>query len=227
MPNGIRLPVKLPFNFKDSNYTIGIQLPIRLPFSFKKISTEDITYHKNFPIKVTPTEGDMNKAILKISVRPTGNPVYLPISETVWSFSGLLVNENIVSPYHTSLLVDEKIYTEIIPSFELLSPNQLKVGWSGTRVPRVEIYTKSLENEEYSLYGTYSWNRGSIILPIENHNYYIKIQGIRDSGSSSEYLVNSPLQIGISPDIEMVKSSDKIYNIDINYTSEYKIEVEY
>lgn len=227
MPNGIRLPVKLPFNFKDSNYTIGIQLPVRLPFQFKKISTEDISYRTNLPIKITPIGGEENKALLKISVKPTGTPVYLPISETVWSFSGLLVDENIIVPYHNSLLVDEKIYTEIIPSFELLSLNQLKIGWSGTKVPRVEIYIKSLENEEYSLYGTYSWNRGSIILPIENHSYYVKIQGIRDSGSSEEYLVNSPLQIGISPELEMVKASDKIYNVDIDYTNEYKIEVEY
>lgn len=224
---GIQLPIKLPISLKQKNYKIGIQLPLSLPFSFDKVYDEDIFYNKNLPLILTPIEGQKNQAILKISERPTGSPFYLPISETVWSFSGLLVSENIISQRKTQLLVNEKIYTEIVPSFSLISQNQLQVSWSGTKVPRVEVYIKSLENEDYSLYGTYSWNRGSITIPIENHSYYIKLQGYRDSGISNEYLINSPLQIGIKPVLNMVNSSDKIYNIDISYTSEYKIDVEY
>ena len=55
----------------------------------------------------------------------------------------------------------------------------------------------------------------------------IKLLGINDSGSSEEYLINSPIEIGIEPDLNMVNSTDKIYNIDVSYTSEYNIEVEY
>ena len=50
---------------------------------------------------------------------------------------------------------------------------------------------------------------------------------INDSGSSEEYLINSPIEIGIEPALNMVNSTDKIYNIDVSYTSEYNIEVEY
>ena len=224
---GIQLPIQLPTTLEQKNYKIGIQLPLTLPFSFGQINNDDIFYNKNLPIFITPIENAKNVAILKISERPTGSPVYLPISQTVWSFSGLLVSENIVSQKKSQLLVNEKIYTEIIPNFSLISKNQLQISWTGTRVPRVEVYIKSLENEDYKLYGTYSWNRGSVIIPIESHSYYIKLQGYRDSGISNEYLMNAPLQIGIKPILQMVNSSDKIYNIDINYTSEYKIDVEY
>lgn len=224
---GIQLPIQLPTTLDSKNYQIGIQLPIKLPFSFGRINSGNIYYNKNFPILLTPIEGIKNQAILKISERPTGNPTYLPISETVWSFSGLLVSENIIAQRKSQLLVSEKIYTEIIPSFALLSKNQLQISWSGVKVPRVEVYIKSLETEDYQLYGTYSWNRGNVVIPIESHSYYIKLQGYRDSGTSNEYLMSAPLQIGVKPVLNMVSSSDKIYNIDINYTSEYKIDVEY
>lgn len=224
---GIQLPIQLPTTLEQKNYKIGIQLPLTLPFSFGQIDNDDIFYNKNLPIFITPIESAKNVAILKISERPTGSPVYLPISQTIWNFSGLLVSENIVSQKKSQLLVNEKIYTEIIPSFSLISKNQLQISWTGTKVPRIEVYIKSLENEDYQLYGTYSWNRGNVIIPIESHSYYIKLQGYRDSGISNEYLMNAPLQIGIKPILQMVNSSDKIYNIDINYTSEYKIDVEY
>ena len=64
-------------------------------------------------------------------------------------------------------------------------------------------------------------------MPIRAQNYYIKLVGINDSGSSEEYLINSPIEIGIEPVLNMVNSTDKIYNIDVSYTSEYNIEVEY
>ena len=151
----------------------------------------------------------------------------LPISETVWNFNGLIVNENIIGSKHGSLLVNEKLYSQILVNFELLNENQLQIKWSGTRVPRVQIYIKSLEQEDYQLYNSYSWNRGQAIIPIQNQNYYIKIVGLNDSGSSDEYLINSALISEIKPDLNMVSSTEKIYNIDISYTSEYKIEVEY
>ena len=64
-------------------------------------------------------------------------------------------------------------------------------------------------------------------MPIRAQNYYIKLVGINVSGSSEEYLINSPIEIGIEPALNMVNSTDKIYNIDVSYTSEYNIEVEY
>ena len=64
-------------------------------------------------------------------------------------------------------------------------------------------------------------------MPIRAQNYYIKLVGINVSGSSEEYLINSPIEIGIEPVLNMVNSTDKIYNIDVSYTSEYSIEVEY
>ena len=61
----------------------------------------------------------------------------MPIRKTAWEFKGLVIDENIVSKRKTQLLVDEKIYSQIVVSFELLNENQLKITWSGTRVPRV------------------------------------------------------------------------------------------
>ena len=196
---GIQLPIKLPTTL--DKYKIGIQLPIRLPFRINRVKKDDIYYQKK----------------LKIS----------SISETVWAFPGLIVSENIVSARKNQLLIDEKIYSQIIASFELISPTQLKISWTGSRVPRVQVYIKSLESENYTLYNTYTWNRGNVIIPLQNQNYYIRLIGINDSGSSETYLINAPLEIGIQPELNMVNSIDKIYNINVFYTSEYKIEVEY
>lgn len=222
---GIQLPIKLPTAL--DKYKIGIQLPIKLPFRISRVKKDDIFYQQKLKISITPDAEQKNKVFLRISERPTGAPNFLPISETVWAFPGLIVKENIVAPRKTQLLVDEKIYSQIIASFELLSPTQLKLSWSGTRVPRVQVYIKSSEAEEYSLYNTYAWNRSNVILPLQNQNYYIKLIGLNDSGSSDEYLISTPLEIGIKPELNMVNSTDKIYNIDVSYTSEYKIEVEY
>lgn len=227
MANTLRLPHTIPIQLGIPNYKVGIKLPHTLPVKFQRYSTENISYTKKLPIYLRPAEAQPNQVSLKISVKPAGWPTYLPITETVWVFNGLLVSENLVTNKRSSLLIDERIYSQIIPSFKLVSPTELEVSWSGTRVPRVEIYTKSLETEEYTLFNSYSWNRGSATIPLEDHNYYIRLVGARDSGQSEEYLINSALQIGIQPELEMVSDADKIYNVDVDYISEYQIQVEY
>lgn len=229
--NGIRLPIRLPFTLSTSSdeetYKTGIQLPIRLPFRFGKVNTDDIYYQKKLKLLTQPSDSVTGQVFLRISERPAGAPNYLPLTETVWYFPGLIVDENIVTKKHNELLVDERIYSQIVASFELLSPTSLKLSWTGSKVPRVQIYMKSLESEDYTLYNTYAWNRGSITIPISDQTYYIKIVGIRDSGSSSEYMISPSLQLAIQPELEMVPSTDKIYNIDVNYTTEYQIDVVY
>ena len=224
---GITLPLNLPMSFKERAFVNGIQLPVTLPFSFGKISSDKIFYNKKLKIIAQPQPKEENKVYLRISEKPSGAPNYLPISETVWYFPGLIVEENIVTSQKESLLVDERIFSQIIANFELLSPSQLKVSWSGARVPRVEIYMKNREEEDYTLYNSYTWNRGSAIIPIIDNNYYIKLEGIRESGSSGEYLISPSLQIGITPELSMVNKNDKIYNVDINYISEYKVDIKY
>lgn len=222
----IKLPAMLPTSLDGTK--IGIQLPIKLPFRIEEVNKDDIYYQTKIRLSLVPTAETIAKNFsLKITCSPTGGIFSMPIKETAWEFKGLIVDENIVSKRKTQLLVDEKIYSQIVVSFELLNENQLKITWSGTRVPRVQIYTKSLEQENYILYNTYAWNRNGAILPIRAQNYYIKLVGINDSGSSEEYLINSPIEIGIEPVLNMVNSTDKIYNIDVSYTSEYNIEVEY
>lgn len=222
---GIKLPTMLPTSLDKTK--IGIQLPIKLPFKIEKINADDVYYQEKIRLSLVPTAETTKNFSLKISCIPTGEIFSMPIRKTAWEFKGLVIDENIVSKRKTQLLVDEKIYSQIVVSFELLNENQLKITWSGTRVPRVQIYTKSLEQENYILYNTYAWNRNGAILPIRAQNYYIKLVGINDSGSSEEYLINSPIEIGIEPVLNMVNSTDKIYNIDVSYTSEYNIEVEY
>lgn len=222
---GIKLPTMLPTSLDKTK--IGIQLPIKLPFKIGKVNADNVYYQEKIRLSLVPTAETTKNFSLKISCVPTGEVFSMPIRKTAWEFKGLIIDENIVSKRKTQLLVDEKIYSQIVVSFELLNENQLKITWSGTRVPRVQIYTKSLEQENYILYNTYAWNRNGAILPIRAQNYYIKLVGINDSGSSEEYLINSPIEIGIEPVLNMVNSTDKIYNIDVSYTSEYNIEVEY
>lgn len=222
---GIKLPTMLPTSLDKTK--IGIQLPIKLPFKIEKVNADNVYYQEKIRLSLVPTAETTKNFSLKISCIPTGEVFSMPIRKTAWEFKGLVIDENIVSKRKTQLLVDEKIYSQIVVSFELLNENQLKITWSGTRVPRVQIYTKSLEQENYILYNTYAWNRNGAILPIRAQNYYIKLVGINDSGSSEEYLINSPIEIGIEPVLNMVNSTDKIYNIDVSYTSEYNIEVEY
>ena len=92
---GIQLPIKLPTTL--DKYKIGIQLPIRLPFRINRVKKDDIYYQKKLKISSIPQENIGNKVFLRISERPSGAPNFLPISETVWAFPGLIVSENIVS----------------------------------------------------------------------------------------------------------------------------------
>ena len=117
---GIQLPIKLPTALDE--YKIGIQLPIKLPFRISRIKKDDIYYQEKLKISSIPQESIGNKVFLRISERPSGAPNFLPISETVWAFPGLIVSENIISARKNQLLIDEKIYNQIIASFELISP---------------------------------------------------------------------------------------------------------
>ena len=116
---------------------IGIQLPIKLPFTLGKVNAADVYYQEKIRLSLVPTAETTKNFSLKISCIPTGEVFSMPIRKTAWEFKGLVIDENIVSKRKTQLLVDEKIYSQIVVSFELLNENQLKITWSGTRVPRV------------------------------------------------------------------------------------------
>ena len=56
----IILPIEIPFNFDENNYSYGVSLPISLPFSF---GVQDVEYTVKLP------------AVLPIKFKATGNNI--------------------------------------------------------------------------------------------------------------------------------------------------------
>lgn len=220
----ITLPITLPMTFSNGKVAT-VKLPVTLPMSFVSKSgikkTICIVYREN-----VSTEKYHGTTILPYKETATGKVTKIPFKETGWYFPGLILSENVITNISTQLSLVENVQALILVDFELLSTNSLKLTWYGHIVPSFTVMKKSAVDDKYTESGTYNWNAEYAIVDIKSEDYNIYLQGAANSGTSAVYTIAGVNDAIVEPDIN-VAMNDKIYELEIDYTSEYRITIEY
>lgn len=220
----IVLPVNLPTSL-DGVQTIGVTLPLTLPFSL-------VSYNENRNSQLIPYRETVDlqpyhgKETLPYRESPTGKIMKIPFREKAWFFPGLILSENVIDEFSTQLALVENVQALILVDFELLSSNTLKLTWYGHSVPSFTIMKKSETDEEYIADKTYAWGSDYATVEIASEDYNIYLQGSSNSGSSAVYTIGGTNNILVKPDVS-VALNDKIHIATIEYTSIYRIEINY
>lgn len=202
-----------------------IKLPITLPITF--YSAENIKSIK-LPVSVT-TDFEPRKYELKVPIKEQVSltQVKMPVKETVWEFNGFFIEENLIEQLNTPLILLESVRSRILVNMELIGGNQIKLSWYGDAVPQVEIYKKmELGEEEFHKVATVDWAEGSYSLEIDSGSFEFLIKGINNTGESKVLCVGEPTYCYIDTLVD-IPINEKIFDIDIDYTATYRIEVNY
>lgn len=220
---GVILPINLPTTM--NNVVIGMTLPMVLPVSLisddSQRKTQIVPYHESVSTK--PFHG---KTTLSYKENARGKVSKIPYKEKAWFFPGLILSENVIEECSTQLTLVENVQALILVNFELLSSNTLKLTWYGNNVPSFTIMKKSETDEEFIADKRYSWNDEYAIVEIRSEDYNIFLQGTSNSGSSAVYTIGAVNNLLVLPEID-VALNDKIHTAVIEYTSVYKIEINY
>ena len=220
---GVILPINLPTTM--NNFVIGMSLPVILPVTLisddSQRQTKTVPYHESVSTK--PFHG---KTTLPYKENARGKVSKIPYKEKAWFFPGLILSENVIEECSTQLTLVENVQALILVNFELLSSNTLKLTWYGNNVPSFTIMKKSETDEEFIADKRYSWNDEYAIVDIRSEDYNIFLQGTSNSGSSAVYTIGAVNNLLVLPEVN-VALNDKIHTAVIEYTSVYKIEINY
>lgn len=222
---GIVLPVDLPTAIDDNEILRGINLPLSLPISLLSENIERQTANIRYKETVNLQEYH-GQTKLCYKEKPYGKITKIPYREKVWFFPGLILSENVITELSAQLPLVENVQALILVDFELLSSNRLKLTWYGNNVPSFTIMKKSASETNYTADKTYGWSSAYAVVDIESEDYNIFLQGSSNSGSSAVYTIGGTNESTVKPKVE-VSLNDKIYTATIEYTGEYRIEINY
>lgn len=220
----VSLPVTLPFSLTD-NKKSTITLPVTLPISFESKGyikkSVNIPYYETVNLK-------KYHGIAKIPYheRPTGKVAKIGFKEHSWKFEGLILNENVITTLSAQQTLTENIQSLILVDFELMSTNKLKFTWYGNSVPSFTVMMKSYTDENYTRGNTYNWSDSYGVADIKSEDYQVYLQGTADSGTSAIYTIAGANTLLVLPTLQ-VNVNEKIYSMDIENISEYRIEINY
>lgn len=223
----IILPVTLPMKFYSSAVTKGkVKLPITLPMKFSDGSS--VNRKKiNLPLSETPLEGTFKNSIkLPLIETASINSIKMPVKETAWHFKGLIIEENVVGKMNSSLTLLEEIRSRILTETEILDRNTVKVKWYGDEVPKLEVMKKIAGDEKYESIGIYEWSDGEAVFKIDNNEHNIQLIGLNGTGESAVVEIGEGEVVDINTQLNILLN-EKIYNINVNCASKYKIYVDY
>lgn len=221
---GISLPVNLPTSVVSNSIT-GTSLPLSLPFSLLNTNVERQTFLIPYVESVNlHTYHGVERIVYK--EKATGQIFKAPYKEQAWFFPGLILSENVIDEFSAQLTLVENVQALILVDFELLSTNTLRITWYGNSVPSFTVMKKSAIDETYISDKTYNWNQSSAIIEIESEDYNIYLEGTANSGSSSVYTIGGTNSLLVEPKVE-VALNDKIITATVEYTGEYRLEINY
>lgn len=220
----VSLPTILPMIFSND---IGgrVSLPAILPMNFTNINPVRKSSRLNMSVicNYIPTQCSTK---LQISQTAVMTQVKLLIVETAWDFKGLILEENIVAKMNRQITILEEVRARILTNTELVDKNHIKIKWYGDSVPQLDVMKKVFVDENYTKEGTYNWDKGEAIILIDDNEYNVQLVGVNGTGESGV------IDLGESSGIDVFSSvnialNEKIYDVEVSYTSEYKIEVNY
>ena len=165
---------------------------------------------------------------VKLPLKQTAkvSSVKLPLKQTALIINGFILAENIVEWKRRTITLIEIIKSRLLLTAELVDKNHVLLKWFGEAVPKVQIF-KKLDTEEYStrVYDTVSWSPQEYNMLIDSNSYNFKIIGENGTGESNEIYIGESKQYDVSCDAE-IPLNEKNYFIDIDLTSEHRIEVD-
>ena len=221
---GVELPVTLPFTFGSSKATV--ELPLALPFTFEQqgeveVERKEILLNVKEECRYVVTNNSMK---VPVKEQAYGKSVKIPITETALTFEGFVMEENVVTTMQSNLPLIDEVRNRILVDVSMLDRNTLMLEWYGEKVEKFDIYIRAIVDDEYQYYSTHTWDEKTATISIDDNAYYIQLVGHDGSGESFvvEVDVNTPLAIKSDVTISL---NEKIYDIDVDYTSAYRFEV--
>ena len=220
---GVELPLTLPFVLSSGGKKT-VQLPLTLPFTFESTGVQDrreIIINMKEQVRFMST----NKST-KFPVREQarGKSIKIPLSETALTFEGFVIQENVIDKMVSSLVLEEEVRNRILVDVSMTDRNNLVLKWYGEKVDELDIFIRPFVELEYQLYSTHKWGEGEANVFIDDNAYYIQLVGKNGSGESFELEIDVSTPIQIKSDVT-ISLNEKIYDIDIDYTSAYRFEV--
>lgn len=243
---GVNLPITLPFTMSDTGVSKkGATLPITLPFAFtgeiiaptkvKIPITLPMSFNTSERTKFTvyvPTTFEVQFANLrqelKIPLKETVDTkvVKVPLKEFAMDFKGVIIEENVVAKMRKDITVLEDIRSRILFDAEMVNRNLLKVSWYGEEVPSVEVKHKMEVDEVWTSVGVFAWAETSTTFPLDNNEHHIMLIGGNNTGESGICVVGEANYIRVDPTVGVL-INEKIYNVNINFISEIRVEINY
>ncbi|MGL6175103.1 MAG: hypothetical protein ACRC1P_10910 [Cellulosilyticaceae bacterium] len=222
---GLTLPFRLPGKLGGSSGSGGLKLPFKLPGKLGG----NVVQRKSIKLPVVEEciyANETKKVKLPIVETTSIGHIKLPIVEQSWVFYGLVIEENIVRQISNPIVLSEDIKARIIADYEMINGSELKISWYGDRVDRVEIYVKMSLDEEYNKVGSYLWEQNSAVITLGNGEFDILLKGEGETGLSNVKTLGEPtfIEVDIVPEIP---ENEKIFDIEVKYTSEIQININY
>ena len=217
---GVELPVTLPFTLGGEKATV--KLPLTLPFAFEQQGErKEILLNVKEECRYIVTNNSMK---VPVKERAYGKSIKVPLTETALTFEGFIMEENVVATMQSSLPLIDEVRNRILVDVSMLDRNTLMLEWYGEKVDKFDIYIRAIVDDEYQYYSTHTWDEKTATISIDDNAYYIQLVGHNGSGESFvvEVDVNTPLAIKSDVTISL---NEKIYDIDVDYTSAYRFEV--
>lgn len=224
--NGVTLPVTLPVTFSaEMGEENRVALPITLPMTFNTSKITRIVIC--VPTTITAEFANLHQELkVPLTEQARAKGIKVPLKEFTMDFKGLIVEETIVDKMRKDITLLEDIRSRILFDVELIDRNHVKVSWYGEAVPTVEVRHKMEVDETWTSVGVYNWNDESAEFALDNNEHQIMLIGGNSTGESGTGVVGETLYIRIDPTIGVLVN-EKVYNVNINFTSEYHVTVNY
>jgi hypothetical protein len=242
---GITLPLTIPFTMSDNGASKGVMLPITLPITFSGSYVKPTRVKIPFSLPMSFDTSEITRVVLyipttleiefanlhqevKVPLKEVADTkvVKVPLKEYTMDFKGLIIDETIVASMRKDITILEDIRSRILFDVELINRNYVKVTWYGETVPTVEVRHKMEVDEEWTSVGVFNWSDESVEFALDNNEHNIMLIGGNNTGESGTCVIGEASYIRIDP-IVGVLINEKIYNVAIDFTREFHVDVNY
>ena len=224
---GIRLPITLPMTLSAQEVELmyKITLPIKLPMFFEPMERE--YFHNKVPVSISVEYANIRNTFKVPMVEETqALGVKVPLTEYVWDFYGLVIEEQVLGNFSKTLTLLEEVRSRILFDVELLERNKIRIKWYGEAVPGVQIYRKMEVDEEWTYVGDYAWEDSEATIDLDNNEQLIKVIGINDSGESGETTIGESNYTRIDTVVEILLNR-KVYMFNIDFTGKHTFNINF
>lgn len=221
----------------------AVSFPITFPITFVNLSNGMVAFPITFPIAFIPYEE--NRTVIKLNTtiqceyanetkcvklpiieQANVTCIKIPLIEKAWVFNGLLLEETVVGMMQKKLTLIDNVKSRLLMDTEMVGGNKVKLKWYGDEVPRVEVLRKLSFDETYDKVGVYDWGVGETTITLGTSEYNIMLNGEGDIGESIITTLGEPDYIEVDVYLDM-PINEKMYSVEIDYTSKYVVPIKY